>query len=89
MTAEGGPKGGAGVQQEKGGVRVSHAHGHVHSTWALPAAFRASGTHLELHDTVEVTLQHLFDGRDDVLLHGSAGQHCKSKPTPGCASVSL
>lgn len=40
--------------------------------------FHAAGTHLELHHTVEVVPQHLFDGHNDVLLHSSAGQHCKS-----------
>lgn len=57
---------------------MSHSRYDVHSTRTPPPDFHAAGTHLELHHTVEVAPQHLFDGHNDVLLHSSAGQHCKS-----------
>lgn len=48
----------------------------------LPAA----GTYPELHCPIEMHPQHLLDGRDDVLLYGSSGQHCKRKPAPNAVS---
>lgn len=54
----------------------------------LPSQTPRPGTHLELHGTIEVNPQHLFDGCDDVLLHGSSGQHYEAKPTSKRSLVS-
>lgn len=75
----------AGVHQEKEGGEES-----VLEPWhAFSLSSRATGTHLELHRTVEVNPQHLFDGCDDVLLHSSSRQHYKPKPTTKRSLVSL
>lgn len=72
--------------RERKEERPCHSHYHVPSPWAPGSDVPAAGTYLELHRTVEVNPQHLLDRRDDVLLHGSSGQHCKAKPTPEAVS---
>lgn len=77
----------AGIHQEEEG---GEERASVLEPWqAFRLSSRATGTHLELHCTVEVNPQHFFDGRDDVLVHGSPGQHCKPKPTTKRSLVSL
>lgn len=60
------------------------------SSCAFPPGARvtlpAAGTYPELHCPIEMNPQHLLDGRDDVLLYGSSGQHCKQKPAPNAVS---
>lgn len=60
------------------GKQMSCSYCDVQSTQAPCPDFHTMQTHLELHHAVKVGPQHLFDGCDDILLHGSAGQHCKA-----------
>lgn len=77
----------AGVHQEEEG---GEERASILEPWqAFSLSSRATGTHLELHCTVEVNPQHFFDSRDDVFVHGSPGQHCKPKPTTKRSLVSL
>jgi hypothetical protein len=77
---------GWGVNQERGRTEEKEW---FQSCYHLPSDSWATGTHLQLHDTVEVDPQHFFDWRNDILLHSSSGQHYKLKPTTKCILVLL